>query len=141
MENGQILLYFHFNKIIKELGTSFQSPALIQKHIRNICQTAHQYLTKFHFDSAQDSNETRISVTFLIQQIFKSVDFTETQKSGHLQNETFFLQKKKKKSINYTLRATLLQKIVLQCSQPLNITCSNNNFQWLLPYKISLKIH
>ena len=50
IKNGQILLYCHFNKIIKEPGTSFQSPAFNQKHIRNVCHTAH-YLTKFHFDS------------------------------------------------------------------------------------------
>ena len=51
MKNGQISLYCHFNKIIKGPGTSFQSPALNQKHIKNVCQTAHEYLTKFHFNS------------------------------------------------------------------------------------------
>ena len=51
IKNGQILLYCHFNKIIKEPGTSFQSPAFNQKHVRNVCHTAHWYLTKFHFDS------------------------------------------------------------------------------------------
>ena len=45
-------------------------------------------------------------------QILKSVDFTKTQKSRYLQSETlFFLQIKK--FINYTLRATWLQIIVL----------------------------
>ena len=29
---GQILLYCHFNKIMKGPGTSFQSPPLNQKH-------------------------------------------------------------------------------------------------------------
>ena len=39
----------------------------------------------------------------------KCVDFTKTQKSRHLEKETlFFLQTKK--PINYTLKATLLQK-------------------------------
>ena len=33
--NGQILLYFYFNKIINRSGTSFQSPTLSQKHFRN----------------------------------------------------------------------------------------------------------
>ena len=41
IKNGQILLYSHFNKIIKEIGTSFQSPALNQKHVRNVSQTVH----------------------------------------------------------------------------------------------------
>ena len=47
MENFQILLYCRFDKIIKGSGTSFQFPAL-----RNVCHTAHLYLTKFHFDSS-----------------------------------------------------------------------------------------
>ena len=33
-------LSFHFNKIIKGPGTSFKSPALSQKHVRNVCHTA-----------------------------------------------------------------------------------------------------
>ena len=48
----------------------------------------------------------------MTSQILKSVDFTKTQKSRYLENETlFFLQMKK--FINYTSRAILLQKIVL----------------------------
>ena len=48
----------------------------------------------------------------MMSQILKSVDFTKTQKYRYLKNETlFFLQIKN--FINYTLRATLLQKIVL----------------------------
>ena len=51
MKNGKIWLYCCFNKIMKEPGPSFQSLELNQKHIRNVCDTAHYYLTKFHFDS------------------------------------------------------------------------------------------
>ena len=36
IKNGQILLYCHFNKIIKGAGSSFQSPVLSQKHVRNV---------------------------------------------------------------------------------------------------------
>ena len=36
-KNSQTLLYCHFNKIIKGPGASFQSPALSQKHVRNVC--------------------------------------------------------------------------------------------------------
>ena len=32
IENDQILIYCHSNKVMKETGTSFQSPALSQKH-------------------------------------------------------------------------------------------------------------
>ena len=39
--NDQILLYGHFNKIIKEPGTNFQPPTFSQKHVRNVCHTAH----------------------------------------------------------------------------------------------------
>ena len=34
IKNGQIRPYYHFNKIIKGPGTSFQSPSLSQKHVR-----------------------------------------------------------------------------------------------------------
>ena len=40
IKNGQISLYYHFNKIIKGPGTSVQSPTLSQKHIRNVCSKA-----------------------------------------------------------------------------------------------------
>ena len=40
IEIGQISLYCHFNKIIKGPGTSSQSAALSQKHVRNVCHTA-----------------------------------------------------------------------------------------------------
>ena len=38
--NGQTLLCCDLNKIIKGPVTSFQSPALSQKHVRNVCHTA-----------------------------------------------------------------------------------------------------
>ena len=41
IKNDQISLYCHFNKIIKGLGTSFQPPAVNQKHVRNVFHTAH----------------------------------------------------------------------------------------------------
>ena len=41
IKNDQILLYCNCNKIIKEPGTSFQSPAFRQKHVGNVCHTAH----------------------------------------------------------------------------------------------------
>ena len=44
IKNDQISLYCHFNKIIKGPGTSFQSSALNQKHVRNICHTAYYLL-------------------------------------------------------------------------------------------------
>ena len=37
-KNGQISQ--SFNKIIKGPGTSLQSPAWCQKHIKNVCHTA-----------------------------------------------------------------------------------------------------
>ena len=45
----------------------------------------------------------------MMSQIFKSVDFTKAQKSRYLDNETLFLLQIKN-FINYTSRATLLQK-------------------------------
>ena len=40
-ENNQISLSCHFNKIIKGPGTSFQSTALSQNYVRNVCHAAH----------------------------------------------------------------------------------------------------
>ena len=48
----------------------------------------------------------------MTSQILKSVDFTKTQKSRYLENETlFFLQIKQ--WINYTSKITLLQKYLV----------------------------
>ena len=41
IKNGHISLYCYFNKIIEGPGTSFQSPALSQNNVRNVCHTAH----------------------------------------------------------------------------------------------------
>ena len=41
MKNDQISLYCGLNKIIKGHGTTFQSPELSHKHVRNVCHTAH----------------------------------------------------------------------------------------------------
>ena len=94
----QILLYCHFNKTIQGPGTRFQYPALNPKHVINMCHTAHQYLTKFHVDSTQDSKEMSMSnfhyvaMPMMMSQILKSVDFTQTRKSRYLENETLFSQ-------------------------------------------------
>ena len=40
-EKWSDLLYCCFTKMIKRPGPIFQSPALNQKHIRNVCHTAH----------------------------------------------------------------------------------------------------
>ena len=39
IKNEQILLYCHFNEIIKGPETSFQSFVLSQEYVRNICYT------------------------------------------------------------------------------------------------------
>ena len=39
INDGQISLYCKFDKIIIGVGTSFQSPAMNQKHVRNAFHT------------------------------------------------------------------------------------------------------
>ena len=51
------------------------------------------------------------AMSMMTSYILQLLDFTKTQKSKYLENETFFLQMKK--FINYTSRATLWQKILL----------------------------
>ena len=95
IKNGQISQYCHFNNIIKGSGISFQSVALSLKHVRNVCHTAHQYMTKFYFDNTQHLKEINkcnfhhVAMPVVASQILKSVDFTQTQKSRYLENETF----------------------------------------------------
>ena len=50
-------------------------------------------------------------MSIMTPQLLIFADFTKTQKSRYLENETFFLQKKK--FINYISRAILWQKILL----------------------------
>ena len=106
IKNGQISLYSHFNKIIKGPGTTFQSPAFSQKHVRTVFYTAYQYLTKFYFDSTQDSKEISISSTSISNVYDDVTDFEicEFHKNTKIQisrkRELFFLQMKK--FINYT---------------------------------------
>ena len=103
IKNFEISLYCHFNKIIKEPGISFQFPVQSKKHVRNVCLTAYQYLTKFLFQSAQDSTEISINGNFTTSNAyddttdFKTVDFTKARKSRcFLENKIlFFLQIKK----------------------------------------------
>ena len=64
MINDQISLYCQFNKITKGTRTSFQSPALTQKYVGNEHHTPHQHLTKFHFDSTQDSKKNEHKFDF-----------------------------------------------------------------------------
>ena len=114
IKNGQILVYCHFNKITKGPRTNFQYPLLSEKHVRNVCHTAHQCLTKSHFDSTKYLKEMSIvqlpyiTMPMVTSQILKSVDFTKTLKQKYVENATlFFLQIKK--LINYSSRATFKQ--------------------------------
>ena len=103
IKNCQILLYCHFNKIIKESGTSFEYPILSQKHVRNFCLTAYYYLTKFLFQSTQDSKEISISgnsttsMHIMTLQILKSVDFTKAQNSRYISRTNYYFLFKLKK--------------------------------------------
>ena len=51
---------------MKGSGTNFQSETLSLKHVRNVCHTTHQYLTKFHYDRIQISKFISISVTSIM---------------------------------------------------------------------------
>ena len=76
IKNSQVSLYCHFNKIIKWPGTSFQSATLTQKHIRNVCQTAQLYLTKYYLGFKCNFHYAAMSM--MTPEILKSVDFTKT---------------------------------------------------------------
>ena len=114
IKKDQISLYCHFDKIIKGPGTSLQSPALSQKHVRHLPYSTLLFdQVSFWWDLGFKRNKHKCDfhyVTMLVMtsQVLKCMDFTKTQKAKNLKNETFFLRIKE--FINYTSSATLLQK-------------------------------
>ena len=74
--------------------------------------------TKFHFDSTQDSKEISISVTCITQQCLYDVTYWEIQIS---REQNIIFSSNRKKIINYTSKATLRQKVVLQHREPLRM--------------------
>ena len=120
IKNSQISLYYHFNKIIKVPETSFQSPTLSQKHVKNMSKTFLSYNTlvfdqiSFRQNLGFKRNKLKcnfhyVAMLMVASQILKSVDFTKAQKSRYLKNEILFLFQIKK-IINCASRATLWQK-------------------------------
>ena len=82
IENDQISLYCHFNKIIKGSDSSFQSVALSQEFVLKIQKKQHK--CNFH----------DVSMPLMTSQILTSDDFSKTQKSRYLENEMRFSNKK-----------------------------------------------
>ena len=89
IKNDQMLVYSHLNNITKGPGTSFKSPALRQKYVRNVLHTAHQYLTKVHFNSTQDSREISINVTSLCSNPYD--DVTDCEIRGFNKNTKIYI--------------------------------------------------
>ena len=98
IKNRDISLYCHFNKIIKGPATSFQSLALSQKHVRNVCHTTHQHLTKFHFDIGFRKNKHKcnfhhVAMFMMTSQMFKSVKFSKTEIQVSQEHINYFIAK------------------------------------------------
>ena len=88
IKNYQFLLYRHFNNTIKELGTSFQSPAFNQKPVRNVCHYNTLVFDQISFSEYLGFRRNKCKYNFhypamltMTSQILKSADFTTTQKS------------------------------------------------------------
>ena len=73
------------NKCLKLTSSLHNKPKI---HVRNVLHTVHQYLTKFHFESAQDSKEISITMPMRMSQILKFVNFKKTLKFTNLVNKT-----------------------------------------------------
>ena len=86
------LLYYHFIEIIKGPGTSFQSPAL-SKNMLEMFVIRCTYLGSER--NKQKCNFHYAEMYMMTSHNWKYVDFTKTQKSRYLENETFFLSIKK----------------------------------------------
>ena len=90
IKNGQILLYCHFNKIIKEPGTSFQLQHLA-KNMLEMFIIQHTSIWPNFILIGFKTNKHKCNLQLMMtSQILKSAGFTETQKSRYLENETFF---------------------------------------------------
>ena len=118
-QNGQILLFFYFTKIIKKAWNQIPVPSIQPK----TCLTCLSY-SKLVFDrisfwyglgfkrNKHKCNLHCAAMLMMTSQILKSAGFIKTQNFRYLEKEiSFFLQIKK--LINYTLNATLRQRIVL----------------------------
>ena len=86
IQNSQVLLHFGFNKPIKEPRTRLQSPVLKPKHVKNVYHATHQHLTKFHFDSNQDSKEISICVTLCSNYVAIPIGTSQILKSQKHKN-------------------------------------------------------
>ena len=103
--------YFHFNKITIRAGTDFQSPELSQRYVRNVCHTAHQYLTKSHFDTQEKKHKCNFHCNAYDDVIDSEMcAFNKNKKMQIFQEQNIFSSTK---NSNYTLRAVFSQKVAL----------------------------
>ena len=71
------------------------------QQVGNVCHKLHDYLTKFYFNTAQNSKEPIKRVTYVCKNAYGDVrdfevcGFIKTQKPKYLENKTFFLHMKK----------------------------------------------
>ena len=92
---------------------SFKAAALNQKHIRNVCHTAHLHLTKFLLIAFKfQRNKLKCNFHYeampmMTSQILRSVDFTKSQRPRYLENNKTLFSLQIKKIINYKSKATL----------------------------------
>ena len=81
----------YITPLIKGPGTCFQSPALSQTNVRNVCLTVHQYLTK----DSQDSKEISLIVTYNRVTVVEICGFHKNIKIQVSQEENNFPLNKK----------------------------------------------
>ena len=82
---GYTVILIKSNKCLKLTSSLHHRP---KKHVRNVFHTVHQYLTKFYFDSAQDSKEISITMPMKMSQILRFVNLIKTQKFTYLVNKS-----------------------------------------------------
>ena len=101
MKYQHILLLINFTRIIKGLGTSWQSLKLGQKDVGDVYHNLHYPPAKFHFDTSRDSREITKEVACNIHWSAPSgtlelEDLRKTLKSKYRENETLFSLRIKK---------------------------------------------
>ena len=95
VKNGWILLCCHFNKIIKRSGTSFQSPALSPKHVRNVIYIGiytgiYPSLLWYYLGFKRNKHKCNfhyIAVAMMTSQILKSLEKSQEWNTSFSSNE------------------------------------------------------
>ena len=134
IKNDQNLLYCHFNKIIKEAGTSFQPPAFSQKHVSNFV-IQHTSIWRNFILIGLRIQKISINVTCIMQQYlswrhkFWNLQVSQEHKNFDTRERSIIFSSNKK---NHWLHIKLYFMAKNSFVAEVNFKCTQ--MYWLLPH-------